>query len=146
MAVAGLALVLACAGIGISSYLIYVKLQGVAPICTIVHGCETVQASSYSKVLGVPVAVPGILGYIALAALAVAWMTNWRGLHAPATLAAFYIALFGFLFSMYLTYVEWQVIHAWCMWCIGSAISMSIVFASWTVLMAREMRLRTAAA
>jgi len=38
------------------------------------------------------------------------------------------MTLFGFMFSAYLTAIEAFVIHAWCMWCLGSAITMTALF------------------
>ena len=39
-------------------------------------------------------------------------------------------ALFGVLFSGYLTYLEAAVIKAWCRYCVASAIIITIVFAA----------------
>ncbi len=136
------ALALALIGAGISAYLLVVHIQGQSPVCRIAHGCATVQKSEYSKIMGVPISVPGIAGYVALGGLAVVWLTGWRGLRAHAALFAFYASLFGILFSAYLTYVEWRVLEAWCIWCIGSAITMTLLFAAWVALFAREMRAR----
>ena len=41
--------------------------------------------------------------------------------------AGFGLALFGFCFSMYLTYRELFTIHAICQWCVSSAVVMTIV-------------------
>ena len=136
------ALALALIGAGISAYLLVVRLQGADPVCRIAHGCATVQKSEYSEILGVPISVPGIAGYLALGALAVAWLTGWRGLRSHAALLAFYASLFGILFSAYLTYVEWRVIEAWCIWCIASAMTMALLFAVWIAIVTREVRLR----
>ena len=49
-------------------------------MCAIAHGCATVQKSRYSELAGVPVALLGLLGYVAiLAALA---RDGERGAHA----------------------------------------------------------------
>ena len=61
----------ALAGLGIAGYLTAVHYSGGTPVCAVAHGCATVQNSDYSKLRGVPVAVLGLLGYVAiLAALA----------------------------------------------------------------------------
>jgi uncharacterized membrane protein len=36
--------------------------------------------------------------------------------------------IIGVLFSAYLTYLEAFVIHAWCQWCVSSAIIMVLAF------------------
>jgi uncharacterized membrane protein len=77
-----------------------------------------VQASKYADLGGVPVALIGLLGYLAtLGSLAVPG-ENGR------TLGAF-LALVGLGFSAYLTYLELFVIDATCQWCVASAIVMA---------------------
>jgi uncharacterized membrane protein len=110
--------VLCLIGIGIGGYLTYVHYEGLKVLCVSSGGCETVQSSRYAKLDGVPVAVLGLAGYIAiLLALAI------RGDSGRA--AGFGLALIGFLFSMYLTYRELFTIHAICQWCVGSAVLMT---------------------
>jgi uncharacterized membrane protein len=110
--------VLAVIGIGIAGYLTYVHYAGLKVLCLSSGGCETVQSSRYAKVDGVPVAVLGLVGYVTILAT-----TAVRG--EIGRLAGFGFALIGFLFSLYLTYREKFSIHAWCQWCIASAILMT---------------------
>ena len=58
----------ALAGLGIATYLTVVHYAGGEPVCAIAHGCAIVQASDYSELAGVPVAVLGVLGYLGLLA------------------------------------------------------------------------------
>ena len=70
------------------------------------------QTSLYSELAGVPVALIGLLGYIAiLASLLV------RGSE-TARLATVALTLVGFGFSAYLTYRELFSIHKICEWCV----------------------------
>jgi len=131
-----LALALAVVGVGIAAYLAYENLQGDAGACTITKGCSTVQKSSYGKLLGVPVSVPGLLLYLALAGAAVAWLRNLGGQRELITFGAFFGALFGLGFSAYLTYVEAFVLNAWCIYCIVSALIMGALFLAWGSLFA----------
>jgi uncharacterized membrane protein len=135
-------LVFAVAGAAIASYLVYENLQNRTGVCTITHGCATVQKSSYGKILGVPVSVPGLALYVTLGAAAVAWLTNLRGLRDTVAVLACYLALFGFLFSGYLTYVEGFVLDAWCIYCIGSASLMTLLFLAWATEVALVVRRR----
>jgi vitamin-K-epoxide reductase (warfarin-sensitive) len=77
--------------------------------------CDIVNRSTYSAILGVPVALIGIIGYLSLLALA----TLYRG-HArtPAGLAI--TSLAGLAFALYLTYIEGFVLAAWCVLCLSS--------------------------
>ena len=112
-----LAALLCLAGLGVAGYLTYVHYEGIAPICTS-GGCEKVQASSYSELAGVPVALLGLLGYAAIALSLL-----WRG-DAGRTVTAG-LAIAGFGFSAYLTYLELFVIDAICQWCVASAVLMA---------------------
>ena len=79
------------AGLGIAGYLTVVHYAGGEPVCAIAHGCATVQKSDYAELAGVPVALLGLLGYVAiLAALA---RDGERGRTAAAFLS---LAGFGF--------------------------------------------------
>jgi uncharacterized membrane protein len=105
-------------GIGDAGYLTYVHYAGLKVLCLSSGGCETVQASRYAKLDGIPVALLGLIGYITiLLSLAV------PGERGRAT--GFGVAMIGFGFSIYLTYRELFTIHAICQWCVASAVLMT---------------------
>jgi len=135
-------LVLAVVGIGVAGYLLIVRVQGSSPVCVATHGCATVQNSVYSKIMGIPVAVPGLGMYVALAAASVAWLRNVRTLRPQITFLAFNGALFGVLFSGYLTYLEAFVIDAWCVYCIVSASLLSLLLLAWVAVLVPTLRAR----
>jgi uncharacterized membrane protein len=113
--------VLALAGIGIATYIAVVESGGGAPQCLAGgHGCETVANSHYSHLAGVNVAVFGIVGYVLLVGAALVSGDIAR-------VAGFGIALVGFGFSAYLTYLELFVIDAICQWCVASAVLMTLL-------------------
>jgi uncharacterized membrane protein len=107
--------VLAAVGLGIGAYLTWTHFLGVPPVCISGSGgCETVQASRYATIFGVPVAALGVAAYTGLLLSAVL-----RG--GAGVFVGFLISLVGTLFSAYLTYLEVFVIHALCQWCLASA-------------------------
>jgi uncharacterized membrane protein len=113
-------------GVGISLYLAYVELTQSRAICGPVGDCNAVQSSPYAKLFGVvPIGVVGIIGYIAI--LGAWWWHRYRkdALASVAGPIMFGMALFGTLFSVYLTYLEIFVIHAVCIWCLSSAVLMA---------------------
>jgi uncharacterized membrane protein len=118
--------ILALLGLGVAGYLAYVETRQVAAVCGPVGDCNAVQASPYARLFGVlPVGVLGAMGYVALLA-AWLWGRYGRGRLAElAPLAVFALALFGVLFSLYLTYLEPFVIRAVCAWCLTSAVIMT---------------------
>jgi uncharacterized membrane protein len=108
------------AGLGIAAYLTVVHYAGGEPVCAIAHGCATVQKSTYAELLGVPVALLGLLGYVGILAALVRDGEQGR------TAAAF-LSLAGFGFSAWLTYVEVARLDAICIWCVASAICMTLL-------------------
>lgn len=112
-----IAALLCLAGLAVAGYLTYVHYEEISPVCT-TGGCEKVQASSYSELAGVPVALLGLIGYAAIGLSLL-----WRGDLGRAATAAMSIAGFGF--SAYLTYLELFEIEAICQWCVASAVLMS---------------------
>jgi uncharacterized membrane protein len=82
-------------------------------------GCQTVADSSYSHLFGVNVAVFGIGGYVLLLGAALTPGDGGR-------FAGLLLALVGFGFSAYLTYLELFTIDAICQWCVASAVLMTM--------------------
>jgi uncharacterized membrane protein len=123
-----LVLVVAVAGIGVAGYLTYVEATAVEAICGPVGDCNAVQNSSYSRVFGIlPVGIMGLIGYFAILA---AWVVQKlrQGVWADyARLAMLGMAVFGTLYSIYLTYLELWVINAVCMWCVSSAVIITLL-------------------
>ena len=113
-------IVVAVIGLGIATYLTVVHYAGDAPVCAIAHGCATVQKSDYAMLAGVPVALLGALGYIAILAALIRDDENART-------AAVFLSLVGLGFSGWLTYVEIVKLDAICIWCVGSAICMTLL-------------------
>jgi uncharacterized membrane protein len=110
--------VLALVGAGIAGYLTYVHYAGINPICVSGSGgCEKVQSSRWSELAGIPVAVLGLAGYVAIL-LSLALPEDLG------QLAAALLSLVGAGFSLYLTYTELFEIHAICQWCVASAVLM----------------------
>lgn len=125
----GISTFLATFGIGVAGYIAIADAGGGSPVCIAGgHGCQTVAESSYSHLLGINVAVFGILGYVLLLACALL-----RG--DGARMAGFALSLVGFGYSVYLTYIELFRIDAVCLWCVGSAVVMTLLFATNTVRM-----------
>ena len=124
MGVRGLRLataVLALIGVGIAGYLTYVHYAGLQPFCVGGHGgCERVQSSPWSELAGVPVAVLGLAGYVAI-------LISLALPEDPGRSAAALLSLVGAGFSAWLTYVEIAKIQAICQWCVASAVIMGLL-------------------
>ena len=114
-------LVLTVLGLGVAIYLTYVHYSGTKPACTAGESCLKVQTSQWSKLAGVPVALIGLIGYVAILASLLAPERE------ESRLATLGLTLVGFLFSGYLTYRELFSIHAICEWCASSAVILTIL-------------------
>jgi uncharacterized membrane protein len=114
-------------GIGVAGYLSYVETQSVAAVCGPVGDCNTVQQSRYARLFDIlPVGVLGLLGYFALLAawLARKYLSRFEKI---STIGYFGMALFAVIFSLYLTYLEPFVIRAVCVWCLTSAVIVTLL-------------------
>ena len=113
-AIAGLALL----GLAISAYLTWVHYAGIEPVCSGISDCERVQSSDYAELLGVPVALIGVVGYATILA----------SLRARVEMTAL-LSYLAVAFSGYLTWAELFRIDAICQWCVGSAVVMTAIAA-----------------
>ena len=110
--------VLAICGIVVSS----ISLQhhfatSKTPYCDIgeAFNCDIVNRSEYSSIMGIPVALIGMLGFAALAGLATVYR---KRLETPAML--FGGAVAGLAFALWLTYVEARILGVYCILCLSS--------------------------
>lgn len=132
-----ISIALAVFGLLISIYMTIYKLTENNSLCLGSGDCATVNASVYSEVNGVPVALIGVGGYLAI--LVVLLLENRiRFLMKNAALIVFGLTLFGFLFTIYLIYVEAALIRAYCPFCIASQTIMTILFILSVIRLARQ--------
>jgi uncharacterized membrane protein len=110
----------AIVGLAIALYLTVVHYSGAEAFCGIGHACVTVQRSAYSELAGVPVALLGVLTYGALLGALLHDGDAARRVAAG-------VALTGFGFSAWLTYVEVAKLEAVCPWCVASAVCMTVL-------------------
>lgn len=134
--------VLSLIGIFLAFYLLSHNLGWTGPIQCGVGDCGTVQSSRYAYVGPVPVSGIGLGGYVALFALAVVGLQPARQDSRAVAVLLFGGAAFGVVFSAWLTYLEAAVINAWCMYCVMSAILITLIFLA-TLPEARRALART---
>jgi len=106
------------AGVAVSSVSLYEHFAtSTSSFCNFsdTFNCDLVNRSQYSTVLGVPVALIGIVGYVLVAALATVYRNQ-----AQAPVLLLIASLGGLGFALYLAYVEKFVLGAWCVLCLAS--------------------------
>jgi uncharacterized membrane protein len=91
-------------------------------------GCERVQTSEYAYLLGQPVAFFGVVGYAVLFAVSLVGLQPAFAGRTAVTKALAALATGGFLFTLYLKYVEFFVIRSVCWWCVVSAVLMTAIW------------------
>ena len=101
-------------GFAIATYLTTVYLQHVPPLCGTSGGCVTVQHSAYAHPAGFPLPIFGLFGYAML--FVTACLPGQR-----ARTAGMVFTVLAIGASVALTYIELNVIHAVCIWCVASA-------------------------
>ena len=119
---------LALGGVGLAAYLAMYKLGMIGTLACTVGQCETVNLSRYATLGGIPVAVWGLGFYVTLFAVAFLGTTE-RFVSEPwVSTALLVLTGWGVVFSAWLTYLELFVINAVCMFCVISAILVTLIF------------------
>lgn len=113
-------LMLSSIGLVLSVYLTYVHYNLDALVCG-TGGCELVQSSEYSEMFGVPIA---LFGTIMFATLITAIVLREFRVHLADVLSTgiLMILVAAIVYWVYLTWLELNVIHAVCQWCVATSI------------------------
>ena len=115
-------------GLAVSIYMTIFKLTGNETMCIGNGGCSIVNESPYAAIYGIPVAAFGVGGYLAILVVFILEKKAGAFFKQNATMVNFGLTLIGFLFTLYLIYLEIFVIKALCPFCLTSQIAMTILF------------------
>lgn len=114
-------------GLIVSLYIYRTKKKKTKLICPRESNCEKVVHSTHATTMGIPNELLGVLFYTTQGAL-------WTGLLlVPELASAWYVFILtiltvgGVIFSIYLIALQWLVIRAWCMWCLGSTLATALI-------------------
>ena len=110
--------VLSLGGLADAIYLTIEHITGQSVRCTIISGCSEVLSSSYAVVGGYPLASIGALAYFTVFSLAILALFGYR----IASQLLILLVLAMCLVSLWLIYLQAFVIHAFCQFCLLSAI------------------------
>lgn len=124
-----ISLVLVLIGILISSYLSYTHLANAETICIEQEGfdCDLVQHSVWATLAGIPIAYLGLGSYIFIGLVLL--LENRIGLlQEYGRLLLFAVTLFGWVYSMWLVYVQGVILKSWCQWCLGHELTFTLLF------------------
>ena len=134
-------LLLAIAGALITGYLTLEHGRGESPACLVGHGCAVIASSKYAHIGVFPTAALGLFSYLMLAMLAGArLMEPPEEVESLMRLGSLAISLIAFVFTVWLIYIAEFVLHATCVWCLGSATTITTIFVLNAVDTRRWMR------
>lgn len=125
---------LSLVGVFDAAYLLWMYTSNSRPMLCLGTGCDEVRASSYAVLWGLPLPLYGVVMYaaVALLALGVPLVRGALRTRLPLGRLGLYaivaISGAGLLASAALTAVEAFVIHAWCIWCVVSAVVVTLIF------------------
>jgi uncharacterized membrane protein len=119
---------LALLGLLVSLYMLAYAMGFTGAVICGLGNCEAVQNSPFARIGPIPVAGLGAVGYLGLLILSFLGLQDSPLGSRLVPLALLAGGIVGVGFSAYLTYLEAFVIHAWCQWCVASAIIMVLVF------------------
>ena len=136
-----IALVLIVIGIFVTTYLSYLKAGQASAVCIegAAFNCEVVLNSVYSELFGIPIAYLGLIMYLTLGTL---FLLESRVvfLQEYGKIIMFGIALFAWVFSMYLVYLQFFVLQALCPWCLTHETVMTLLFGVISVRLFRSLQ------
>lgn len=114
-------------GLFVSTYMTIYKITANDSMCIGSKDCSVVNASKYSEINGIPVAVIGMIGYASI--LGVFGMERKPGFfQTNGSMILFGLSLTGFLFTLWLIYVEVALLKAYCPFCLASQTAMTLIF------------------
>ena len=122
-----IAIALTIVGLLVSIYMTIYKFTDNEKMCIGSGGCSVVNSSRYSEVSGIPVAVLGVGGYAAILAVLLLERRN-KFFEQNGTMLFFGLSITGFLFTVWLIYVEIALIKALCPFCLTSQAVMTVIF------------------
>ncbi len=118
--------ILGIIGVWVSSYIYYKKQHKQPLVCNIIgDDCSKVVNSKYGKTFGIENTILGALYY---GGVAIYGVLLSFGLFEFLSFFVFIASGFGFLFSLYLLYVQIYVIKEYCQYCLLSALLSVFIF------------------
>lgn len=118
-----------------ATYLTVSHYNGNELVCGSSGGCNIVTSSKYSVIFGIPVAGFGALYYLTMATLTFAWLQRK---HKTLKQIISYLPITGFVMSVWFVYLQLVVIEAICFYCMGSALSSTLLFIGGMLLLFKK--------
>ncbi|MDO8492788.1 MAG: vitamin K epoxide reductase family protein [bacterium] len=110
-----------------SGFLFYKYITASSIDCLLFDGCNTVAKSPYSNIFGIPLPLFGIIFY-SLMFLSVFFFAFRKTVFLGGILLA--LGIVGFAFSLYFIFLQGFIIQAFCIYCLLSAFTSTVLLCS----------------
>lgn len=112
-------------GLIVTGYLTIAYSSNAPIACVSGEGCVAAQLSTYSSFMSIQTPIYGLVYYFALGIIAALWTAQTKkSLQLPLAI----LTTIGLGVSIFLSSVEAFVLHAWCTWCVASAVLTVVAF------------------
>ncbi len=133
-------LIILSAGLGVAASGLSLHLhyhRDTSSFCSIndTFDCDVVNRSAYSEVAGIPVALVGLLAYLVMLGLAL-----FQRQKPETPMLLLFLGVAGLAVSLYLSYVEAAVLRTWCILCLASLLSITLIFLFSALQVRSELR------
>lgn len=108
-----------------AGYLTVEHYKNTIPPCSVTGGCEVVLTSIYSKILGIPVSLLGSIFYLLILIGAFAYLESKNDKFLKWSLL---LTIPGFIFALWFVYVQIFILHSYCIYCLVSFLTTTILF------------------
>jgi uncharacterized membrane protein len=123
-------IILGILGFSVAFYIYRKKHAKKKLICPMRSNCDTVIHSDYSRMLGIPVEVLGMIYYAVITiAYVVIAVFNHSGWVSTLSLILIAMSMCSVFVSVYLVSLQAFVLKHWCIWCLTSACISVLIFA-----------------
>ena len=116
--------IVALGGFADATYLTIEHYMNALPPC-VIGNCELVLTSKFSEIAGVPVALLGAIYYLAIIILVITYFDTKREVFIRSALLVTFV---GMIASLWFTFLQIFVIHAFCQFCLISAATSTTLF------------------
>lgn len=117
-------------GLTDAAYLSALHFYQADPGCSLITGCDAVLSSEYSVIAGIPLAYGGFAYYLTLL---IGVLVYYQYEIKKAQQVLFFVNLLGFLFSLWLVYIQAIVLEAFCQYCLISALTTTFALVTLTI-------------
>jgi len=115
-------------GLSLSIYIGKKKRNGSQLVCPLGADCDAVIHSEYAKFFGIPLEVMGTLYYLVIVLGYLFFLIFPQIIDINLSFFLLTFSAIGFLFSIYLVFIQLFAIKQWCTWCLISAICSIFIF------------------